>query len=56
MNQHNSDGSNPGYTHTLLDAVPNWWDRRGVVGKAITVFALVLVCMFTAGLLVGFTS
>ncbi len=55
MNQTNSDGSNPGYRHTLLDAPGNFWDRQGFIGKAFTVFALVLACMFTAGVVVGFT-
>lgn len=56
MNQTNSDNSNPGYKHTLLDAPGNFWDRSGIVGKGITVFALVLACCFAAGVVVGFAS
>lgn len=56
MNQHNSDDSNPGYTHTILDALPNWWDRCGIAGKTITTLAMVLALCFTVGLLVGFAS
>lgn len=46
------DASPPGY-YELIDAPLNFWDRRGIVGKAATVFGAVLACCLAAGVLVG---
>ena len=44
--------SNPGYTHTILDAPGNWWDRRGFFGKLATVIGAVVACLLAAVLVV----
>jgi len=49
------DASQPGY-YELIDAVPNWWDRRDFVGKCLAMAALILVCALAAGLAVGFAQ
>lgn len=46
------DASPPGY-YELIDAPLNFWDRRGIVGKAATVFGAVLACCLAAGVVVG---
>lgn len=50
--RHFWDASPPGY-YEILDAPLNFWDRRGIVGKAATVFGAVLACCLAAGVVVG---
>ena len=51
--QKNSDGSNPGYMHTILDAAPNAWDDAGFIKRCFVVFGAVLACMLVAAVVVG---
>ena len=58
--QKNSDGSNPGYRHTLLDAPGNalddflaWWGALPFWKQVCFAIAAILACILTAFVVIG---